>query len=497
MKVTTGQAAALLVWVCLIADGCDTDGQAQTDAALDGGVDTSVDASPDAADSEVVPDCPLEDLAHAPLPRVVDGFPAVVIDIDTIDASVVLDGYSQSADVVVTVGFRVGEQAGMPIFDLRQNIVTAELDGVNVPPDQLAHHDFGAESWSELRVLERELAPCSTHTLLLEYSLGVPDAEDTVPVEWDTTTAAVRWDLMLRDKYPGRYLEQWFPANLIHDRFTFSLELTLQTDSDHTLITNGEVFELAPHHWQIEFPPYYTALSPMLVLWPSAELTSQTTTEHLSNGQTVDIEIHRDNDVTDTMDSLLARSASALEEFIASTGDYAFGDRLTVFVWEITSRAMEYDAGTTTTPDALEHEIFHLWYGRGVKPALGRDGWLDEAWTVFNTRLGEAFTVAELPATASPLLLSVADPWSRYTPHASYNGGRLFFSHLAFVMGLDELRTAMAEFFALHVLDVVTTEEIEQHLYCPTENPEIAQAFYRWVYGHNGDIPPAELPSCD
>ncbi|MFH2006201.1 MAG: hypothetical protein ABI333_06410 [bacterium] len=497
MKTTAGNVVALLLGLALTTFGCDSDGTAGHDAAVDGGVDGSCDASPDAADSEVIPDCPLEDLAHAPPAVVVGGLSAVPIDIETIDATVTLDGYSQSADVVVAVGFRIGEQGGMPIFDLRQDIVTAELDGLSVAPAQLAHHDFGGGQDAELRVLERELVPCSTHTLTLGYNLHQPSTPESLPVDWDAGTAAVRWDFWFTDIYPGRYLEQWLPANLIFDRFTLSLELVLQSDSEHTLITNAEAFELAPRHWQLEFPPSYTALSPMLVLWPSAELTSQTVTEQLSNGQTIDIELHRDNAVSDTMASLLARSAAALEEFSASTGEYPHGDRLTVFVWDVADRAMEYDAGTTTRPESLEHELFHLWYGRGVKPALGRDGWLDEAWDVFNTREGEAFTVMELPDTASPLLLSLASPWSRYTPGDSYSGGRLFFSHLAFLMGLDELRGAMADFFDQHVLDVVTTEEIERHLYCPTEDPEIAQAFYRWVYGNYGDITTAELPVCD
>jgi len=46
---------------------------------------------------------------------------------------------------------------------------------------------------------------------------------------------------------------------------------------------------------------------------------------------------------------------------------------------------MEYDGGTTTGQAALQHETYHSWWGRGLKPASQPDAWIDEGWTFYYT----------------------------------------------------------------------------------------------------------------
>jgi hypothetical protein len=40
---------------------------------------------------------------------------------------------------------------------------------------------------------------------------------------------------------------------------------------------------------------------------------------------------------------------------------------------------MEYCGATMTDPGALGHELTHSWFARGVMPANGNTGWIDEA----------------------------------------------------------------------------------------------------------------------
>ena len=46
---------------------------------------------------------------------------------------------------------------------------------------------------------------------------------------------------------------------------------------------------------------------------------------------------------------------------------------------------MKYDRAVATTEGVLQHEVFHSWFARGVKPASQNDSWFDEGWTVYNT----------------------------------------------------------------------------------------------------------------
>src|SRR5712691_9101834 len=112
----------------------------------------------------------------APPAKTVDGLVAVPIDIQKITASLIFDGATSSGKGDATVEFTTGPQNGNPIFDLRQTITAAWLDGASLPVAQLAHHDFGGGTDAELRIVESILPSGTTHTLRVTYSLGTPQA---------------------------------------------------------------------------------------------------------------------------------------------------------------------------------------------------------------------------------------------------------------------------------------------------------------------------------
>src|SRR5262245_2831864 len=70
---------------------------------------------------------------------------------------------------------------------------------------------------------------------------------------------------------------------------------------------------------------------------------------------------------------------------VTQIGPYSHGNRFTAYIWENQERSMEYDGAVTSNVAALEHEVFHSWYARGIKPASQNDGWIDEAWDNYNT----------------------------------------------------------------------------------------------------------------
>jgi hypothetical protein len=65
----------------------------------------------------------------APPPKTVDGLAAVPIDIQTVDAALVFDGPASAATGDATLTYTVRPTAGNPIFDLRQEINSAWVDG--------------------------------------------------------------------------------------------------------------------------------------------------------------------------------------------------------------------------------------------------------------------------------------------------------------------------------------------------------------------------------
>lgn len=113
----------------------------------------------------------------APSPKTVDGLLAVPIDIQSVAASFTFDGSAAAGAADVTIVYTVGPTAGNPIFDLRQTITQAWLDGAVFPVAQLAHHPFGAGAFTNLRVIQSVQAAGSVHTLRVQYPLGLPNAQ--------------------------------------------------------------------------------------------------------------------------------------------------------------------------------------------------------------------------------------------------------------------------------------------------------------------------------
>jgi hypothetical protein len=158
---------------------------------------------------------------------------------------------------------------------------------------------------------------------------------------------------------------------------------------------------------------------------------------------------------------------------------------------------MEYAGATSTDPIAYEHEVFHMWWGRGIEPATYADGWVDEAWDTYCTGAGSHATIP-FDWKAPPVALYDAHPFARETPSDAYAKGRLLFAGLADLLGHDALMAAMRSLHAAEPLPrSFTTAELERHLCCSAgELPEVRQAFHRFVHGREGVADPPAPDYC-
>lgn len=432
-------------------------------------------------------------LPLAPPPREVDGLWAVPVDVSRITARLAFDAATQTAQGDATVEFALGRHAGCPVFDVRQTPTGAWLDGAAVPVADVAAHDFGGGPMAEMRVLARVLDAGSNHTLRLTYDVGLPQASPAGSYQPQITWSAgprLAFNFGFTDLGPGRYLEAFIPSNLIFDQFELILEIQLGgTDVAHQPITNGSVATLGANHWRITFPARFTALSPLLELRAVDTLQSATHAETLPvSGTTVAVAAWKL--ASNTVD--LAAQATAIGGHLAAnegTSDsYQHGNRFTAFVHQ---GGMEYDGGTTSNPGNLRHEVFHSWWGRGLKPASQVDGWFDEAWTVYSD--SGASAVLPLNFASPPVELSPRNPWVRTTPSASYSAGERLWKGIAAIVGAATLVDRMNAFFRTHATRPVTTEDLECHLLASTGRADVVDAFHRFVYGLPDPAPVPDL----
>ncbi|WP_206788703.1 hypothetical protein [Amycolatopsis sp. MtRt-6] len=428
----------------------------------------------------------------APAPVALPGGPAVPIDIQHVDATITLDAGAATATGTASVRFVSGPVAGSPVFDLRQPVTGLRLDGAALAVTAAPHRDLGGGPGTEMRVLAATVPANTTHTLEVDYAVGLPQSPAGGSYPPRLTYAAgpsVRLSFGFTDLHPARYLEAWVPANLAFDQF--SLRLTLRvtgTAVAHQVVSNATVTALGGNAWRLDFPATSTALSPLVELRTAAGLTHATTTAVLPTTGPVAVDGWQPAGGAADLAAELAKVSAWLVANETAIGPYAHGNRFVVY---LDQGGMEYDGGTTSAPGPLRHEAHHSWWGRAMRPASQADGWLDEAWTVYHDN-GSAGT-EPFDFTDPPVTLCDRNPWGRRTPGTAYTLGERVFRGVASIMGSAPLRAAMAGFYRGSRHRPTTTAALEAHLVAVSGRPELVDAFHRFVYGHEDPAQPPEL----
>jgi hypothetical protein len=418
------------------------------------------DTSSESGSGGEIPPCELP--AGSPPPVVVDAATLVPIDAIAVEAVLRFDIATSLTSGHAELTFSTGPEDGFPIFDLRQDIT--ELDGVELTADAAPFVSPNGDVESRLRALTEELPACSLHTLVIDYEVWRPDAENALEPLW--VVGGVKWHSFHSDGHSGRFLEQWAPANLPHDEVSISFDIEVVGDPPHMVASNGTVTPIADNQWRVEFPPSFTAMSPLIVLMPEALVEVTSTPVRLPDGDVVTLEVVKDVEVLEPMVDLVAATSEALIALFATHN----------------ANFMEYEGATTAMSYAIPHEVFHSWIGRGVRPLMHRDAWFDEAWTMFS--IEHEFMGEPLDASDDPEVMAPDDAWIRRTEGPAYTTGSRILATLAAEIGTDELRGLLREFYVAHAGELVTTEQLEAHFVAAIPSDTPGWLFHRFVYGH-------------
>ena len=425
----------------------------------------------------------------------IGGVEGHAINVESLEAEVVLDTASQQTKVRAKLGFQMNFEAGAPIFDLRQTVSALSLDGEEIDISRLVTEDLG-DNTGLLSVLDADLESCSRHVLSFQYDIAEPLGSEVLAPVWGDDQD-VAWDFALSDTEVASFLEMWFPSNLCHDEFSFALDVSVESAVEHTLITNGEQGESATNEWTLTFPENTVSHSPMLVLLPTRDVVGQSSQLELPLSGTVALELYTRTDTGIDLDAIEEQLKLDMARFEDSTGPYLY-DRFTAYVWDQRG-GMEYDAATTSSVDAMSHETHHSWFARGARPLTQNDGWIDEAWTMYAVdNEGSEDTEESLgELLVWPRSLSFGDPWSRLTPIDSYFVGSYVFRWFAAAIGRENLVAAMSEFYKAHALGPITTEGLERHLHCTTDVLDVREVFHSLVYNREGAVGSVPAGYCD
>ena len=450
---------------------------------------------------------------YEPPSVMIGGVPAGPVDFDRVDAKLVFDAATGKTKGSAILWLSMGQKGGYPVFDLRQKITAASyINGTkrtNIDVSKFVRHDFGGGARAEMLVLKDKLTPHNRIGLDLEYDVGLPDAprggSNPPKLSWSGSggSRSLTFGFGFTDLLPGRYLESWIPANLIFDRFKLTLNVKVtNTTVNHDLITNGHSVRKGMDEWDIQFgaggslrgfSTEISAFDPMLEIRAATTMESRADRIQLpGTPYNAVVTVWMPKGLVDrkkkpvVLTDFLGHVKGYLAENATKWGPDVHGMQYVVL---LDKGGMEYVGGATSEPDqfVLKHEVFHSWWGRGVRPASQADAWFDEGWAKWHDLGGAKRTRIPFKAfdfsVDKPVTLCSRNAWQRTPSPDADEGGRRLFDNIALLIGKTRLDDVMREFYAERRGLAISTADLEAFLLAKGRSLKVVDTFHRFAYG--------------
>jgi hypothetical protein len=385
------------------------------------------------------------------------------VDLDHQILTLTFDVSAQKVIGHSTVFFHL-ERDGRPFLHLNASVLSARINGEDVLSSLILDPDGLQNSYLSFA---KNLAAGSFDQLEIEYVL--PKGR----VEWNEFGMGFLTDMT--DLLPGQFFENWGPVGFEADNFSMSLSLKLEgSNSAHQVWTNGSLRQMASDQWQIDFPNHFTASSFYVHLTNKLLNVEQLAIKGLE--RSIPVTIYSSNAAL--VQQVKAVLPTLFQELERDYGPYPHPS----FIAYLHSGGggMEYLGATVTSPGALGHELFHSWFARGVMPAEGRSGWIDEAlasWRDYN------YFQASSLLSRPPTVLAKYSPFRKSTPSNCYVDGRKMIAELDLKLAeFGGMKPLLRSFFERYKYRTVTTEEFQLFLTQKTK-VDVSPFFDRYIFG--------------
>lgn len=349
------------------------------------------------------------DKLHTPKSFNANGGKAVFADFSEATYHITYDVAKKKATVKAEIKLETSE-AGFPIFDSIVAPTSVLFDGVAVSSVETKTPN----NETTLRLVNK-LTEAGSHTLTVELPLS-----NLVEFTADGVKSAF-WTSDLDER---KFLERYMPANFEFDqvKMTFMVKF-VGSRSKQIIYTNGVVTELEANSYQITYPEYYTASSIFYHAVPQGATTEQRFTLKSIDGREIPAVVYfAKGSWSASIDKLKNKTTEVFHEL---ESDYGPFPHPSITVLQAGMGGMEYCGATMTDFSALGHELFHSYFARGVMPANGNAGWVDEA--LASWRDDGYQTLSTLSGTSG---MSSHAYYTRTTDTAAYSFGERFMSFL-------------------------------------------------------------------
>lgn len=403
-----------------------------------------------------------------------DGFVYSAMDFESQNLAYRFDASEKTVKAKSRILFRV-EKTGRPYFQFAGAFTSARLNGRAVDLISVSDPDGLKNTY---HAVDQSVDANDYSILEVEFTLP------STSINFENGGIGFMTDMT--DLSPGEFFESWGPANFEEDQFAMVVKFEIiNSTSKHQVFANGSVQKLGKYEWQITFPAHYTSSSFFMHLTNRALKVKNFAVTGKEKTIPVTVYASTDKLVSDAVGQLPGLFAELEKDY----GPYPHAS----FVAYMHSGGggMEYVGATITSLGALDHELFHSWFARGMMPAEGRSGWIDEAMASWRDY---GYFQATSLLSRPPTVLAAFSPYRKSTPSNCYKDGRHLISeldvHLASFGGMKAL---MKGFVQRYKYRVVTTEELIAYLEQKTQM-SLAPYFQRYLFGNSGTVASQSLP---
>lgn len=336
---------------------------------------------------------------------------AVYVDFQNAQYQITVDAALKTVKAKSTIIFQQSE-TGYPLFDLTVNPSSVKIDGAQTQATLVEAP--GRATF--MRMLDQELAP-GAHTLIIEHTL-------TNGVKWENSNLGLGF--FMSDLDDREYLEQYLPTSFEYDSYSMSLDISGVSWGTHELFSNGiESFNGNQAH--IEFPDYFTTSSVYFHVISKAGLTTESFIHRESSGREIPVMIYSRVNTGKAISDFKTKTSKVLTELELSYGPFPHKEVVVYAVGPMFG-GMEHCGATITSLYALGHELTHSYFARGVMPANGNSGWIDEAMASWRDAGYKRLSKINF----LPTNMGAHSVYRRFTDDRAYEQGRDFFAFLDF-----------------------------------------------------------------
>jgi hypothetical protein len=349
------------------------------------------------------------DLTHAPKSFPYRDGKAVFVDFTKAHYEITYDLNQKSARALAEMSFTAPE-SGYPIFDSVTAPESVVLDNQKTSSEERKTPDQA----TTLRVIGRKIE-AGEHLLRVELPLS-----ELV----DFKLGGVKSAFWTSDLDERNFLERYLPSNFEFDQVKMDFLVRFQgLTKPQSIYTNGSVLRLDQETFQIDFPEHFTASSIFFHTTPEGIMDETRFTLKSIDGRVLPVLLYATKGSwIASLDRLKEKVTSVFRELEA---DYGAFPHPSILVYQAGAGGMEYCGATMSDFGSVGHELFHSYFARGIMPANGNSGWLDEA--LASWRDNGYPTLNSLSGSSG---MSSHPYYTRITDTAAYSFGARFMSLL-------------------------------------------------------------------